>query len=70
MPLFLSADGQNFIYQCHGCRFIRYEPVDPERNPSPFSFIDHCYCGQKIDLNWDTVWAAQESYSRAKKGRT
>jgi hypothetical protein len=70
MAIFLSKDGQNFVYKCPRCEAIHREPVDPERNPRPFDFIYSCQCGRRIDFDWDIVWAAQDSYTRAKAGRS
>lgn len=69
MALNLSADGQYFIHTCERCGFKRQEPVDPEKNPHPFEFIMHCYCGQLIDYDFDAVFEVQQSYRRAKLGR-
>lgn len=69
MTLRISEDGQFFIHRCDACEFERREPVDPERNPSPFEFIMHCYCGRRIEFDPDHVIEVQSSYIRAKWGR-
>lgn len=65
--LSLSPCGRRFILRCPHCGINREEPVDPTRNPYPFSYLSNCSsCHTRLIVDHQQIAGIQHSYARAK----
>ncbi|CAG0966555.1 hypothetical protein MTYP_01024 [Methylophilaceae bacterium] len=65
--LSLSPCGRRFILRCPHCGINREEPVDPTRNPYPFSYLSNCSsCHTRLHVDHQQIAGIQHSYARAK----
>lgn len=64
--LSLSPCGRRFILRCPHCGISREEPVDPARNPYPFSYLSNCSsCHTRLHVDHQQIAGIQHSYARA-----